>query len=208
MPITRVDLAAALNEAASKNGLPPFTERGIRNLVDMHILPKAIPHGVQRGQNPDWLYPDSTIGLIEPIIELKRHGAKSADELLVGMAILVEGYEFDRVKRALSRLLRKLVKRQQRQFTGWQYDHRHDADAKREKSKKRNGQLAPVLSTLPFRVSEDSVLDVVSRLQWGQADAKGSTISEIFKSELGKIVAFDGGVPPLDLRHLRRCRNF
>jgi hypothetical protein len=197
VPITRQELTAALNQAASKNGLPLFTERAIRHLVDQHILPKAIAHGVQRGENPEWRYPDHALELIEPIVELKRHGAKSADELIVGMAILVEAYEFDRVKRALTRLLRKLVKRQQRQLTGWQYDHRHDDDAKREKSKKRNGQLAPVLSTLPFRVSEDSALDVVSRLQWGQADGKEPTISDIFKNELAKVIPLANDLPKL-----------
>lgn len=168
MPWSKDQLLALANERAATLGLPAISESVFESWIDADLFKGADPHGVRRGVNPDWVYPDEVKETVEAILRLKSQGATRTAQLLVCLRAFGKRPPLVAVREAMKSELSRIVRRQERGPPWWKF-HYGDRNSEEERAK-RSLQLPGLdadLAATVFALHPYESLEALSRAYWG-----------------------------------------
>jgi hypothetical protein len=175
MPYSKAELIAAANEFAREHGFPQMSESAFESWIHKKLIAGARPRGFRRGVNPNWTYPDSTLGVLKLILEFESLGARRTTQVIIFLWIFGSEFSHKRIADALKSELQRIVKRQER-GPPWFQDHYSDlAKLSEAELSRRIHQLPgldPDLAASGIAPTAEEFLAVGLRMYWGPEDAE------------------------------------
>src|SRR5579872_7537815 len=125
MEYSKAQLLNLANEYALELGVAPVAESVFESWISRQFFAGARSHGVRRGKNPEWTYPERTLQTVKLILTLQSLGARRTTQMVVCLWIFGTEFPSRRLQVALKSELRRIVRRQAR-GPSWFADHHSD----------------------------------------------------------------------------------
>jgi hypothetical protein len=175
MPYSKAQLIALANECALELGLPPVSQSAFESWILRKYFEGAQPHGVRRGVNPGWTYPESTTEVVREILALQSLGATRTTQMIICLWIFGGKFSHQQIRAALKSELRRIVNREQRGRPWWTHhynDLRNISEAERAKRINQLPNLDSDLAAAGLILPSEIALEISLRAYWGSETDK------------------------------------
>lgn len=172
--VTKQYLLARLSVIATEFQCPELSMAKLESWIHKGLLPPAKASGVQRGQNPNWYYPDDALENGKELLRLEAQGASRVAQLRIGLAIAGAKVDQASLREDLASEFERWVKRQRR--GSWKNFRGTDATTSAPDvsagDHRRLSEIDPELAQADLSLRSSEAIGLLSSAFFGTSETK------------------------------------